>query len=327
MKAFVTGGTGFIGGHLIKRLLDDGFEVKALARNAEKAKALSAQGVEIVMGDMKERESFHGALSGCGVLFHLGNVASWWLPDKSDFIKINVEGTRNIMEEALEAGVKKIVFTSSLAAIRQPKGQMSTEDLEHRGDFESRYARSKYLAEKEILKLYRDSILPVVILNPGVVIGPGDLKTFGRMLIEYVERKLKFIPFPDTFVPLVYIDDVIEAHVMAFQHGRNGERYIIVGDNITIAGAFKVIEEITGVLPPRKTISPLMLKFIAWFMELKANITGVKPKLARDAVRAMDVGAMGSNEKSKRELSLAYTPLKAALEKTLEWYRAEGYLE
>lgn len=326
MKAFVTGGTGFIGGHIINNLLTCGATVRALLRDSEKQRGFEDRGVECVLGDITNRNSLRGALIGCDVLFHLGGISKWWVHDKSEFFRVNVEGTRNVMEEALAQGVKRVVHTSSLATIRQPKGVISTEDSEHRGDFESRYARSKYLGEREVMKLHTQRGLPVVILNPGVVIGPGDYKTFGRMIIDYINKHLKAIPFPQTVVPLVYIDDVVNAHSLAVERGKPGERYILVGENISIAGAFAVVEKIAGISPPEKTLSPLMLKLAATFMELQSFFTSTPPKLSRDVIRAMETGAMGDSAKARAELGVEFTPLHEALRKTILWYRDEGKL-
>ena len=124
-------------------------------------------------------------LDGCDTLFHLANISRWWLRDKNKYIDVNVKGTKNLLSEASKSGVSKVVFTSSVAAIRQPHGILSTEDLEHCGNFESLYGRSKYLAEQEVLEFGKNSKLDVVVLNPGVVIGPGDFKTFGKIIIEF----------------------------------------------------------------------------------------------------------------------------------------------
>ena len=326
MKVFVTGGTGFIGGSLIKRLLKEGASVKALVRDQSKAEEFEKLGVRSVIGDIMDKTSIKGALKDSDMFFHLGNVSRWWLPDKSLYYRINVEGTQNIVLEALKEGVKKVVYTSSLAAIRQPRGKVSTEEMEHKGDFESHYGRSKFLAEKEVLRVYREKGLPVVILNPGVVIGPGDLKTFGRTIIELLNGKLKAKLFEESIIPLVYIDDVIEGHMLAAAKGRAGEKYILVGDNVSIAGVFKLINEITGAAIPDKRIPPFLMKLIVYFLEAKAFFTEEPPKFSLDGIRAMEIGASGSNRKASEELGLNFTPLEQALRRTITWYKEEGYV-
>ncbi|MCI0454007.1 MAG: SDR family oxidoreductase [Candidatus Dadabacteria bacterium] len=326
MKVFVTGGTGFIGGHLIKRLLRDGACIKALVRDSSKAEELRKLGVEIIIGDVTDKTSITGMMKGCDTFYHLGNVSRWWLSDKTLYYKINVEGTKNVMMEALKEGIKKVVYTSSLSGIRQPKGEIATEETEHKRDFESHYGRSKFLAEREVLRMYRESGLPVVILNPGVVIGPGDLKTFGRTIIELLNGKLEAIIFEDSIIPLVYIDDTVEGHIIAGEKGRIGDKYIIVGVNVKMVDVFKIINKITGVPLPEKRISPLVIKLIAYISELKSLFTGKPPRLALDAVRAMEIGALGENRKARAELGLQFTPLEEALIKTIEWYKENGYV-
>ncbi len=326
MKVFVTGGTGFIGSHLIKRLLRDGASVKALARDSSNVEGLKKLGVEIIIGDVTDKTSLKGVMKGSDILYHLGNVSRWWLPDKSLYYKINVEGTKNILIEATNEGVKKVVYTSSLAAIRQPKGEIATEEKEHKRDFESHYGRSKFLAEREVHRIYREYGLPVVILNPGVVIGPGDLKTFGRTIIELLNGKLEALLFEDSIVPLVYIDDTVEGHIISAEKGKIGEKYILVGDNIKLGEVFKLINKITGVPLPQKRISPSLIKLIAYISELKSIFTGKPPRLASDAIRAMEIGAIGENRKAREELGLNFTPLEDALRKTIEWYKENGYV-
>ncbi|MER3446939.1 MAG: hypothetical protein C4291_08895 [Candidatus Dadabacteria bacterium] len=326
MKAFVTGGTGFVGGHLVKRLVRDGVSVKALVRDLSKADELKRLGVEIVTGDTTDKASLKGVMRDCDVFYHLGNIARWWLPDKGMYYKINVEGTKNALLEALKENVGKVIFTSSLAAIRQPKGEIATEETEHKMDFESQYGRSKFLAEKEVMRIHRELGLPVVILNPGVVIGPGDLKTFGRTIIDILNGNLKAVMFEDSIIPLVYIDDTIEGHILATEKGKPGERYILVGDNVKIGDVFKMISKISGVPLPERRISPSVLKIIAHISEIKSFFTGKPPKLAVDGIRAMEIGAAGSNRKTREELELKFTPLEEALRKTIDWYRENGYV-
>ncbi|HEY7535217.1 MAG TPA: NAD-dependent epimerase/dehydratase family protein, partial [Thermodesulfobacteriota bacterium] len=298
----------------------------ALVRDSSKAEGIKKLGVDTTTGDVTDEASIKGVMKGCDTFYHLGNVSRWWLPDKKLFYKINVEGTKNVMIEALKEGVKKVIYTSSLAAIRQPKGEIATEEKDHKRDFESHYGRSKFLAERDVLKIHREHGLPVVILNPGVVIGPGDLKTFGRTIIELLNGKLKATMFEDSMIPLVYIDDTVEGHIIAAEKGKIGERYILIGENIKLGDVFKLINKITGVQLPEKRISPLTIKFIAYLLELKSLFTGKPPRIAVDGIRAMEIGAMGENRKAREELGLNFTPMEEALRKTIQWYKENGYV-
>ncbi len=203
---------------------------------------------------------------------------------------------------------------------------LSTEDLEHCGEFESLYGRSKYLAEQEVLKFAKNSNLDVVILNPGVVIGPGDFKTFGKMLIEFLNRRLKFRAFDRSFVPLVFIDDVVDAHITAAGKGKPGEKYIVVSENIRIIDLYRMGNEITGDPIPPFEMPAFIIRTTAHLSEIKASVTGTYPKLAVDAVNAMQRGASASNKKATEELGIKFMPVRRALEKTIEWYKENGYV-
>jgi dihydroflavonol-4-reductase len=327
MNVFITGATGFIGRQLTKKLVENNYRVTALVRNNYNAKDLIELGVSIHEGDVTDAKSLEGALDGCDTLFHLANISRWWLRDKNRYIEVNVTGTKNLLTEASRSKVKKVVFTSSVAAIRQPHGILSTEHTEHCGSFESLYGHSKYLAEKEVLGFAKSSKMDISVLNPGVVIGPGDFKTFGKMLIEFLNRRLKFRAFDNSFVPLVYIDDVVDAHVIAAKNARSGEKYILVSENISIIDLYKIANEITGDPIPPYVMPPFIIKTLAHLYEFKAIITGDYPKLAVDAVNAMQEGASASNEKAISELGINFMPVKQALEKTIDWYRQNGYVD
>lgn len=327
MKVSVTGATGFIGRHLCKKLVKQGYEVTALVRSEHNLKELKEQGIDIAICDVTNRDSLKGSLVGSQYLFHLANVSRWWLKNKNLYNEVNVKGTQNILSEALESGVCKVIYTSSVAAIRQPPGVISRENLEHCGDFESHYGKSKFLAERTVLDFYKKTGLPSVILNPGVVIGPEDLKTFGKMLIDFLNNKLRFRVFDNSYIPLVYIDDVVEAHILAAEKGEPGEKYIAVGENIKIIDIFKIASRLNGNPIPRHQVPCLVVKLIAYIYEFKSMLDGRYPKLAVDAVRAMQLGASASNEKAVRELGMQFTPVEIALDTTIKWYKESSYVK
>jgi len=326
MKITVIGATGFIGKHLTRRLVNNGFRVSAIVRNEYKAKDLIDLGVDIYKGDLTDPDSLNGVLADCDTLFHLANVSKWWLRDKKQYFDVNIKGTKTILEQAERSGVKKVIFTSSVSAIRQPHGVLSREDLEHCGKFESEYGRSKYLAEQEVLKFNKKSSLDIVILNPGVVIGPGDFKIFGKMVIEFLNNRLKFRAFDQSYVPLVYIDDVVDAHIKAIDNCKPGEKYILVSENIKIIDLYKMGNKISGDPIPPFEMPAFIIKIMAYFYELKAMINGGYPKLAVDAVNAMQQGACASNKKAIEELGINFMPIEIALEKTIKWYKDNGHV-
>ncbi len=325
MKAYVTGATGFIGGHLVRRLVERGDIVKALIRDPAKGEPLKKLGVELVIGDILDKSSFENTMAGFDVLYHLGNVARWWLPQKSLFYKVNVEGTTSIFSEALRAQVPKVIYVSSLATAVERKGDMITEETEQIGKLSSNYSRSKCLGEKEAFRMCREEGLPLIVLNPGVVFGPGDLKQSGKTLIDFMNGRFPAMMFEDSYVPLVYIEDTIDSHILALEKGKTGEKYIIVGYNLTVGELFRQLSEITGVPVPERKISPTLVRLIAYVSELQSFLTKKPPKLTIDMVRAMETGARGDSTKAREELGLEFTPLKESLIKTITWYRENGY--
>lgn len=327
MKAYVTGATGFIGGHLVRTLVERGDSVKALIRDPAKGGPLKKLGVELVIGDILDESSFEGTMEGSDALYHLGNVARWWLPEKSLFYRINVEGTRAIFSEALRAKVPKVIYVSSLATGAEKKGEMITEEADHTGELGSDYSRSKYMGEKEAFRMHREEGLPLVVLNPGVVFGPGDLKQSGKTVIDFMNGRFPAMMFEDSYVPLVYIDDTIKSHILALEKGKIGERYIVVGYNLSLGELFKLLSEITGIPVPKRKLPPALVKLIAYVSEFHSFLTKKPPKLTIDMVRAMEIGAMGDSTKAREELGLEFTPLRESLIKTVNWYRENGYTE
>ena len=326
MKVAITGATGFIGRQLCNRLIEKGYYVTALVRGRQEPDDPEMPGIQYVVCDLTDINSLEGALDGAEYLFHLGNVSRWWLTDKKQYYDINVTGTLNILKEVLRSKVKKVIYTSSVAAIRQPPGKSSTEELQHCGIFESSYGRSKYLAEQLVLDFCNKNCVHSVILNPGVVTGPGDSKTFGKMLIDFLNKDLKYRIFDNSYVPLVYINDVVEAHIIAAEKGKSGEKYILVGENARIADIFESVSRLTGIPVPKHQVPTFIVKLMAYMYEMKAMLDGSYPKLAVDAVRAMQLGASASNEKARTELSINFMPMEQILQNTIEWYVNNGYV-
>ncbi|HEY82500.1 MAG TPA: NAD-dependent epimerase/dehydratase family protein [Dehalococcoidia bacterium] len=224
MLTLVTGGTGFIGQRLVKRLLERGERLRLLVRKTSNLTPFSGQPVEFAYGDVTDRPSVEAALTGCSHLYHLANVYDWWLPDYSLYYRVNVEGTRNVLEAALAAGVEKVVYTSSMVALPGASGEVFNETTPHRGYFVCEYERTKYLGE-QIARELAEKGLPVVCVLPTGVYGPGDTKVMGRLLAAYLKRRLPALINIRTNI--VYVDDVVEGHILAMERGKVGERYLL----------------------------------------------------------------------------------------------------
>lgn len=326
MVAFVTGAPGFIGSHVVKELVGSGESVTALVRDPEKAAALKDLNVEFIKGDVTDKNSLAGAMRDCEVVYHLANIYEWWLSDRKLFYRVNVDGTRNVLTTALEEGVDKVVHTSTAGAIFSGRNdQVVNEETQHSGHFIGDYTSSKFLAEREAFRIHREHGLPLVVVNPGAVIGPGDFKATGRLILDFLNRKLPGTFFEDLSLPYVYVKDVAKGQILASKKGRIGERYILSGENITWRDYFRMLSEISGVEVPKRKISPAMAKFVASLSELKSFFTRKPPNVAKELVKLMQHGGTVDNTKSREELGLDYTPIREALTRTVQWYWDNGH--
>ena len=221
MRALVTGGTGFVGGALVRALVAGGAQVRVLARPTSQTEALETLGVEIVRGDILIRASIEAALAGCDILFHAAALYDLWGLDEAELLATETEGTRNAMEASLAVGVAKVVYTSTAVCIGEAKGHVATETTVHRGYFLSSYEKAK------LAFAYVDKGVPLICVQPAAIYGPGDRKPTGRFIINLLNGQVPAL-FPG-WVSLVYIDDAARGHVLAAESGRVGERYILAG--------------------------------------------------------------------------------------------------
>ncbi|MDW5561834.1 MAG: NAD-dependent epimerase/dehydratase family protein [Methanomassiliicoccus sp.] len=323
MTVLITGATGFVGSHLTEELLKKGDSIDALVRRPERAEALSKLGIGIIKGDVTEPASFRGKLGKYDTIYHLANVYDFWLPDNSVLDKVNVQGTRSLLEEAKAAGVGKIIYTSSTVAIGIKSGAVGDEETEHCGYYPAEYNRSKYLGLCEVGKMVAEGA-PVITVLPSAIIGPGDTKSTGQFIINYLNGKLPGMIFPDCVMAYAYVKDVARGHVLAAEKGEIGQRYILANGNYQLRDFFNMISEVSGVPPLKKTVSPTMVDMLSSMQMIKASWTKRPPQIPKDLVRVMRDGMMVDNSKGIRELGMAYTPIKEALRETVEWYRANG---
>ncbi len=320
MTTFVTGGTGFIGTKLIEALVTSGEEVKALTRKTSDVKTLEGLGVEITYGDILDRGSLSGEMKGCDTLFHLANIYEWWIPDINDYYRINVEGTKFVLSEALSQGINKAIYVCTAAALGQKKGEIGNEQTEHREYHLSQYTKSKYFAEQEALKISSEGLY-LVRIHPSAVFGPGDTKVSGKVVLDFLEGKTPGIIFPNTKVALVYVYDVVKGLLLAKEKGKPDERYILSGGNLSMREIYDLISEVAGIPPLKRTIPDTMVRLLATFQTAMASVTKKPPHLAKDFVRFLEHGFMLDNTKSKEELGLEYTPFPQAFKETIDWMK------
>ena len=324
MNILVTGATGYIGPFLVNKLKEMGHSVVILVRKKNDFLRLESEGFKCILGDVTDRESLVGIFKNIEVLFHLANIASWWLPNNQTYYDVNVEGTINLFEEAKKASLKKVVHISSIAAIRQPEGIIANEESIHQGDFESHYSKSKYLVEKETEKYLKDG-LPIVTLNPGVVTGPKDTKTFGKTVLGIANGKVKAKFFPDSYIPLVYIDNVIEVMIKAIDL-KVGSKYVVVGENIKIRDVFDKVCEIMKKEKITKTTPNLLLVLVSYYSEFVSLFTKKRPSLPVDGLKAIKIGAQASSKRSIDELGIKYLNGDQILTKLIEWFNKNNLI-
>jgi dihydroflavonol-4-reductase len=325
MTTLITGATGFIGGHLVKELVRRGEVVKVLVRKTSDTSKLQALGVELAYGDITDKKSVTAALQGCERLYQLAAVYEMWLPDRQRYYRVNVDGTKNVLAAALDAGVSKVVYTSTSETIGEAKGDRKTETTQHRGYHLSDYGKSKYFAEQEAMKFCQMG-LPIVCVNPTSVYGPEDFKdqAVGKAIIDFLNGKLpgQF----GSYINFVYIDDVVKGHILAMEKGKVGESYILAGDQDTLTkDCINLLAQLSGVTKIPRELPAWLVRVMALALETTSALTRKPPMLARDAVRIRLYGIRADNTKARTELGITFTPLREGLTRTIQWYRDNGY--
>ena len=282
--------------------------------------------VEVVTGDLRDRESLDRAVAGCGVVFHIAADYRLWAKDPSELYRSNVEGTRNLLTAAREAGVEKVVYTSTVGCIGIPEDGPGSEDVEvHLEEMTGAYKRSKFQAEQAALE-FAGSGFPVVIVNPTAPIGDHDFKPTptGKIVVDYLKGAMP--AFVDTGLNLVDVQDTSEGHLLALEHGRPGERYILGCENLTLEQILGRLAGISGGKAPRWRI-PYAFAYLAGVASTGwANVTGVEPRAPLDAVKMARKKMFVSPDKAKRELGFNPGPVDGALRRAVDWFRANGYV-
>ncbi len=282
--------------------------------------------VEVVTGDLRDSESLRGAVAGCGVVFHVAADYRLWARDESELYRSNVDGTRNLLTAARDAGVERVVYTSTVGCIGAPVDRLGNEDAEVRlEDMTGAYKRSKFQAEQVALEFARSGF-PVVIVNPTAPIGDHDFKPTptGKIVVDYLKGAMP--AFVDTGLNLVDVEDTADGHLLACEHGRPGERYILGSENLTLKQILTRLAAITGGQAPRWRI-PHAVAYAAGLASTGwANITGREPRVPIDAVKMARKKVFVSMDKAKRELGYNPEPVDGALKRAVEWFRANGYV-
>ncbi|WP_409560955.1 hopanoid-associated sugar epimerase [Hyphomicrobium sp. MC8b] len=327
--AFLTGASGFVGSAVARKLLDDGFAVRALVRKSSNRANLADIPLDIVEGDIRDAALVEKAMQGARYVFHVAADYRLWAPDPEEIVRTNTEGTRAIMSAAQKASAERIVYTSSVATLRLAgDGTPSDETMPLKAeDAIGAYKKSKVLAERLVERMIADDNLPAVIVNPSTPIGPRDVRPTptGRIVVEAAVGRMP--AYVETGLNLVHVDDVAEGHVAALKKGRIGERYILGGQDMTLGQMLAEIAQLAGRRAPTIKLPRGLIYPIAYGAELAARVTGREPFATVDGLRMAKYKMFFSSAKAERELGYRARPAREALAEAFNWFQRAGYLK
>ncbi|HET6905793.1 MAG TPA: hopanoid-associated sugar epimerase [Rhodanobacteraceae bacterium] len=323
----VTGATGFVGSAVVRRLLEAGQRVRALVRATSRLDNLRGLDVETVVGDLCAPETLAPAVQGCRGVFHVAADYRMWVRNPSEIYATNVRGSRNLLVAAARAGVARIVYTSSVATLGTGKDGSPADEKTPVSfdDMIGHYKRSKFLAERKVRALAKGRNLDVVIVNPAAPVGPRDIKPTptGRLILDAARGRMP--AYVDTGLDIVHVDDVAAGHWLAYQHGEQGRRYVLGGENLSLREILTRVAKISGHHPPRWRLPPDAVLPIAWAAETWARFSGREPLVTVAGVELSRKRMFFSHARATRELGYQPRPAQAALEDAVHWFDAHGY--
>jgi dihydroflavonol-4-reductase len=325
MKVFVTGGTGFIGGEVVRQLRGRGDDVVCLVRNPEKGKAVAALGCEIAAGDLGDAAAIRAGMEGCDAVIHAAAIYEVGIPvsQRQAMREANVGGTERVLGAALEAKVPKVVYVSTVGVFGNTGGKTVDETYEHPAkDFTSCYEETKWEAHQVAKRLIADG-LPCVIVQPGGVYGPGDTSSIGELLNQFLAGKMPLMPFPELGICLSHVEDIATGIVLGLDKGKPGEAYVISGPATTVREAIGFVAEVTGKKAPKRAIPVPLMKAMIPIGPLVGKMMGQPPNLRELISSADGVTFWASYDKARRELGYEPRGLEEGLRATLA---AEGKL-
>ncbi len=328
MRVFITGATGFIGGNLARMLLADGCHVRALVRAGSDQRNIASLPIETVAGDLDDRQKLSEQILGCDAVFHVAAHYSLWVKDRDPIYRANVTGTKNLLAAAKTARVKRFIHTSSVAAIGiPPSGTLANEETRTTVDaLVSDYKKSKFLSEQAALEAARDG-LDVVIVNPSTPIGAYDVKPTptGDIILRFLQNRMP--AYVHTGLNLIDVDDVARGHILAWQRGRTGERYILGNRNLTLKEMLEMLEIITGKPAPRFAVPHILPLTVAFVDEMiLARYFGKTPQVSFYSVQMSRKAMYYDSSKAIRELGLPQNSVETAIEKAVRWFEENDYV-
>jgi dihydroflavonol-4-reductase len=322
----VTGASGFVGSAVARALVARGLHVRVLMRPSANRLNIAQLHCEPVAGDMRDADSMLAAMKGARYLFHVAADYRLWARDPGEIERNNFQGAKATMGAALKTGVERVVYTSSVAALKPGASAVDETSRHTPQSVIGAYKRSKLVAEREVERLVREEGLPAVIVAPSTPIGPRDIKPTptGRVIVEAASGRMP--AFVDTGLNLVHVDDVAQGHLLALDKGRIGENYILGGEDVALETMLGDIAFLSGRRAPTVKIPRAPLFPLAWAAEALARITGKEPFLTADALRMSRYRMFFSSEKAKRELGYTARPYREGLKDALTWFHDNGYL-
>ncbi len=327
MRVFLTGATGFVGSHVAQALHAAGADLRLLTRKASRTEHLRALNADLLVGDLRDAESFRNALAGCDALIHVAADYRLWVRDPEAMYAANVEGTRKLLQLARDTGISRAVYTSSVATMgfRSDGTIVDEETPVSLADMIGHYKRSKFLAEQQAIEAAKMG-QHVVILNPTTPIGANDAKPTptGRIVVDFLNGN--FPAYVDTGLNFVDVEDVAAMHVAALERGTPGERYILGGENLTLKQFLDRMAAITGLPSPKMQVPHSVATIFAYFDEwFTGRVKGREPRATVEAVRMGRKKMFASSAKAERELGYRANTIDAALKSAVNWFRANGY--
>ena len=330
MKTLLTGATGFLGSAVLRQLVEDGQNVRVLARPNGDRRNIEKVACEVIEGDLNDIPSLHMAVAGCDALFHVAADYRIWTPNPSELYRTNDLGTVELFRAAAAAGIERMIYTSSVATLGiHSDGTPSNEATPvSRSDMVGHYKRSKFDAETSVMSLISKEHLPIVIVNPSTPIGPRDVKPTptGRIIVEAAAGRMP--AFVNTGLNVVHVDDVAAGHIQAFKNGAIGERYILGGEDLSLKQILAEVAEIIGRKPPVISLPRAPLFPFAYLSEIIARLRGgTEPMLTVDGLRMSKKRMYFSSAKAQKMLGYVTRPATEALRDAVEWFTSNGYVK
>jgi nucleoside-diphosphate-sugar epimerase len=319
MKAFVTGGTGFIGKHVVRKLVERKYDVYALVRSGDGAAEMAKLGAAPVHGSITDMASMREGMRGSDVVFH---IAGWYKVGSPDWMtaeSINVGGTRKVLRLAQELKVPKVVYTSSVAVFGDTKGKLADENYYKGGPFLTEYDRTKWLAHYKVAVPMIEKGTPVIIVQPGGVYGPGDQSLLGQMMTAFYRGQMPMVFGPDTTVTYAHVEDIAEGHILAAEKGKIGESYVLAGPAVPLGEMYDFWAQITGKRPPVVRIPSNLIKPFGPVIGATAAILPLPEMFSQEAVNELGATYMAAANKARAQLGWQPRSLHEGMTETFDW--------